>query len=362
MSKQDDDSDRSFEPTPQKLERARQKGDVARSADLGVAAAYTGLLLTLAAVGPDLIDGLGAGLASLIDRADRFAPLVFESAPETPLGGVLAGVMKQVAPWFVVPAAAVLAAMFAQRALVFAPDRIKPKLSRISLIANAKNKFGRSGLFEFFKSFAKLCLYSICLGLFARARSTEVLGVIQMGPRPAIMLMGRLLTEFLFLAVMIAAFLGVIDALWQFSEHRRRNRMTRKEIMDEAKESEGDPYIKQNRRARGQAIATKQMMADVPTADVVIVNPTHFAVALKWSRLPGSAPVCVAKGVGAVAATIREVAAEAGVPVHSDPPTARALHATVELGDEIAEEHYAPVAAAIRFAEAMRQRARGRVT
>jgi flagellar biosynthetic protein FlhB len=103
------------------------------------------------------------------------------------------------------------------------------------------------------------------------------------------------------------------------------------------------------------------MMADVPKADVVIVNPTHYAVALQWSREKGSAPKCVAKGVDEVAAAIRRVANEHAVPIHSDPPTARALHATIEIGEEIMEEHYAPVAAAIRFAEAMRQRAKGGV-
>lgn len=103
-----------------------------------------------------------------------------------------------------------------------------------------------------------------------------------------------------------------------------------------------------------------QMMQDVPGADVVIVNPTHYAVVLKWSRTAGSAPVCVAKGQDAVALKIREIASEAGVPIRSDPPTARALHATTRIGDEIAPEHYEPVAAAIRFAEDMHRRARER--
>ena len=103
------------------------------------------------------------------------------------------------------------------------------------------------------------------------------------------------------------------------------------------------------------------MIAAVPDADVVIVNPTHYAVVLKWSREQGSAPSCVAKGVDEIAAAIREKAQEHGVPIHSDPPTARALYATVEIGEEIQEEHYGPVAAAIRFAEAMREKAKGRV-
>ena len=134
--------------------------------------------------------------------------------------------------------------------------------------------------------------------------------------------------------------------------------MSHQELREEHKQHEGDPHMKQERRQRAQKIALDQMMAEVPKADVVIVNPTHFAVALKWYREPGSAPVCVAKGVDHMALAIREAAAQAGVPVRHDPPTARALHATTEIGQEIIPEHYRAVAAAIRFAEIMRRRAR----
>jgi flagellar biosynthetic protein FlhB len=113
----------------------------------------------------------------------------------------------------------------------------------------------------------------------------------------------------------------------------------------------------EQRRQRGQEIATNKMLQDVPTADVVVVNPTHYAVALKWDRSVGRAPICVAKGVDEVAARIRDLAHENGVPVHSDPPTARALHAEVDLGQEISQDHYRAVAAAIRFAEGIRKKA-----
>jgi flagellar biosynthetic protein FlhB len=136
--------------------------------------------------------------------------------------------------------------------------------------------------------------------------------------------------------------------------------MTRKEMTDEMKESEGDPHVKGQRRSRAIAIATNRMLADVDAADVVVVNPTHYAVALKWDRVRGDAPRCVAKGVDEVAARIRERATLAGVPIHRDPPTARALHASLEIGDEVARADWRAVAAAIRFAEKMRARARAR--
>jgi len=129
-------------------------------------------------------------------------------------------------------------------------------------------------------------------------------------------------------------------------------------VKEEHKQSEGDPHTKQQRRQRGMDLANNRMMIDVPSADVIIVNPTHFAVALKWTREKNKAPECVAKGVDEVAAKIREIASEHGVPIHRDPPTARTIFNTVEIGEEIQPDHYKAVAAAIRISEAMREKAR----
>ncbi|WP_171230278.1 flagellar type III secretion system protein FlhB [Ruegeria sp. HKCCA4008] len=361
MSAGDDDSDKSYEPTPQKLLKAREKGEVPKSNDLSVVAAYTGLLIALLTVGQYCVEHMGTGFMVLIDQSDAFARLLTDGPSHAPVAGVLKSALLPVALLFCLPAAAVLLNLIAQRALIFAPSKLKPKLSRISMISNAKNKFGRGGLFEFAKSTTKLLIYSTCLALFLKANLTEILSASAAPAKSSILLMMNLLFRFLFIVIAIALAIGVVDFLWQYAEHMRKNRMSRKEIMDETKDAEGDPHVKQHRRQRAQEIATNQMLADVPGADVVIVNPTHYTVALKWTRVAGSAPVCVAKGVDEIAATIRSAAGEAGVPIHSDPPTARALHATVDIGQEIAEEHYRPVAAAIRFAEAMRKRAKEQV-
>lgn len=359
---QQDEADKSYEATPQKLQKAREKGEVAKSTDLMVAAAYAGLLLAAMAAGAGSLTSLGTTLMVLLDQPDRIGALMLAGPPSAPVGGLLISLTRSLAPWFLIPAVLVLLAIVGQRAFVVAPDRIKPKLSRISLMSNAKNKFGRSGLFEFAKSFCKLVLYSICLGLFLKLRLADIVALSGTSAMIATAQLLHLCVEFLFLVLLIATIIGGIDAVWQHKEHLRKNMMSRKELTDESKEAEGDPHMKQQRRQRGQEIAMNKMMADVPKADVVIVNPTHYAVALNWARTKGSAPVCVAKGVDEVAARIRETAQASGVPVHSDPPTARALHATVDLGQEIHEDHYKAVAAAIRFAENMRQRAKGGVT
>lgn len=361
MSGSDDDSDKSFEPTPQKLQKAREKGEVAKSNDLSVVAAYLGLAVAMLAAGTYMTQQLGSVLVVLIDQPDEIAKLLTTGPSAAPIAGILKATLTPVALMFALPAAFVALSLIAQRALVFAPTKLKPKLSRISITSNAKNKFGRGGLFEFAKSFAKLIIYSTCLALFLRANFTEILSASAAPPKASILLMTTLLLRFLVIAILIALAIGIVDYLWQHAEHMRKNRMSRKEIQDETKDAEGDPHVKQQRRQRAQDIATNQMMADVPKADVVIVNPTHYAVALKWSRAVGTAPVCVAKGVDNVAAAIRTAAGDSDVPIHSDPPTARALHATVEIGREIPEEYYRPVAAAIRFAEAMRKRAKGQI-
>ncbi len=361
MSGQDDDTDKSFDATPQKLLDARKKGELAKSTDLMTAAGYAGLLVALLMVGPSAIRGVGTALMVMIDQSSELAPMFFGGAPSPAMGGLFWPVTLGLAPIFGLPAAAVLLAVFAQRALVFAPSKLEPKLSRISLISNAKNKFGRNGLFEFAKSFVKLCVYSICVALFIRSRLPEILAVAQTEPHLVLSLLAELCIAFLFIVVLISGTIGGIDAIWQHFEHLRKNRMSHKEIMDETKNAEGDPHLKQERRQRAMSIAQNQMMADVPSADVIIVNPTHYAVALKWSRLPGEAPVCVAKGVDEIAHAIREKAMEHGVPIHSDPPTARSLHATTIIGEQIAPDLYLAVAAAIRFAEAMRARAKNSI-
>ncbi len=359
MSGSDDESDKTFDATPQKLLEARKKGEIAKSTDLLTASAYLGLLVAILTAGANGLAQVGTALMVMIDQSSELAPLFLEGSAASPTEGLIRTIGWGLAPLFALPALAVILALVAQRGLVFAPSKLEPKLNRISMIANAKNKFGRSGLFEFAKSFAKLLIFSACLALFIRGWLPQMIGVLQTNPQIAIQLLTKVCTSFLMVVVIVSGLIGGIDAIWQHFDHLRKNRMSRKEITDENKASEGDPHLKQERRQRAMAASQNRMMKDVPTADVIIVNPTHYAVALKWSRLPGEAPVCVAKGMDEIAATIRRLAGEANVPIHSDPPTARALFSAVEIGQQIRHEDFAPVAAAIRFAEEMRQRAKG---
>lgn len=358
MSDQDTDDDKQYEASQHKLTEARKKGDFPRSTDLNTAAAYAGLLAAGVSVGAVSLIETGAILAGTLARADEVSAQVFASSGAPFMGGVARDLSLWLAPWFAIPAVAVILSLILQKGFVFAPSKLELKLSRISPVAQAKNKFGRTGLFEFAKSFAKLVLYSTVLFLFVLGRLPEIMGAMAVSSGQVIALLLQLCMALMGIVLIIALSLGVVDYAWQRAEHLRKNRMSRKELTDETKNSEGDPALKQQRRQKGMAIAMNQMLTDVPDADVIVVNPTHYAVALKWDRTGGGAPECVAKGVDLVAARIRECAQENGVPIHSDPPTARALHATVEIGQHIPPDHYKAVAAAIRFADKVRKLAR----
>ncbi|SES41112.1 flagellar biosynthetic protein FlhB [Tranquillimonas rosea] len=358
MSENDDD--KQYEPSQKKLEDARKKGEIPRSTELNTAAAYAGLVLAAVAIGQGAIERAGAILAGLVARADSLGPALFAGAGRPLLRGVVIEASLALAPIFALPALLVLVSIVGQKGFVVAGSKLAFKASRISPLANAKNKFGRSGLFEFAKSFVKLVIYSACLGLFLWHRFPEILMTTALSPGAAAASLASLSIAFVSLALVVSLVLGAIDMVWQRAEHHRKNRMSRKDLTDEQKQTEGDPHTKQHRRQRGQEIALNQMLADVPRADVVIVNPTHFAVALRWDRTAPGAPVCVAKGVDEIAARIREVAVESSVPLRSDPPLARGLHDALDVGDEVRPDHYAAVAAAIRFAEDMRRKARAR--
>lgn len=362
MSDTDEGSgEKEFEATEARLEEQRRKGEVPRSADLNTAAAMMGFVAAAALQGPQAMEQMGRLGAVLLGQADRLSTLLTDRVT-APLGGILWDMSVAVASFFLLPIIFVLASLVAQRAIILAPEKVAPKLTRLSILSNAQQKFGRDGLFQFAKSCVKLVIVTAILWVFVMDRLARIKISLTLAPALGAIEMLDMLLHFLVLVCIVWLVLGAVDYLWARAEHLRRNRMSHQEMRDEHKQAEGDPHAKHERRRRGREIATNRMLDDVPEANVIIVNPTHYAVALKWSPLSPGAPVCVAKGVDEIAARIRERARDAGVPIHSDPVTARALYASVKLGQEVQPEHYAAVAVAIRFAETVRARQKkGRV-
>jgi flagellar biosynthetic protein FlhB len=252
---------------------------------------------------------------------------------------------------------AIMVGLIATRGLIFSPEKLAFDMKRISPMKNAAQKFGSNGMVTFGISLGKAGL--VCAGgWFLYASLLDRIAGMAMSGGQWTSGLGAIMGQVLLLALIVSVVFTVPDIMWKWFDHRRKNRMSRKDMQDEFKESEGDPHLKAARRQRAVDIAMQQMLTDVGKADVVIVNPTHYAVALQWKRGSGRAPVVVAKGTDEVAARIRAKAREHNVPIWSDPPCARAIHAGVKVGAEISHDHFAAVAAAIRFAEKMRLKAR----
>jgi len=356
----DEGQEKSFEPTEARIQKAREEGNIAKSTDVTAAAAYVGLLLALVMGAAQAATVAGEALSGFLAMPELLAPEILGPAGMSNLAPFVSRVVWAVAPVILLPVALTLVALYAQNVVKATPANLAMKMSRVSIISNAKQKFGPTGIVEFLKSTVKLITISVVVGVLFRGNLESYL-VLSMSSGKALpgVMHGEALT-LLKAVTVIAVAIAFFDYFWRRFDHRRKLMMSSQEMKDESKQSEGDPHMKQMRRQRAHEISSNQMMQAVPSADVVVVNPTHYAVALTWSRDAGSAPVCVAKGLDAIALRIREVAEENDVPILSDPPTARMIHANVEIDQEVRPEHYKAVAAAIRFADEMNKAAKGR--
>jgi flagellar biosynthetic protein FlhB len=350
MSENDSSQEKTFDATQGKIDDARKKGDVAKSAEVASIALYCGVAIAIMTLAGSTGLGVMSQLSGILEYPTRAGDLILTGGAAKDLLGT---VVFRFVPLLVIMMGAVIAALVAQRTIVFAPDKIQPKLSKLSPISNAKQKYGRDGMAEFAKRAVKLVIICIAAGAYLVRLAGEVSNEIGL---PAGYLFPKLAGEtLLLLGWMIAAtiLIAAVDLPFATWSHLLKLKMTREEVKDEHKKNEGDPQMKSQRRAMAREISNSTMLADVAEANVVIVNPTHYSVALKWDRAGGGAPICVAKGLDGLALLIREKAKEHGVLVHSDPPCARAMHATVEVGEEIRPEHYAAVASAIHLAETL---------
>lgn len=357
MAEGADPESKTEEATPRKLEDARKKGDVAKSPDVGSALALLG------ATGVILIGG-GWFSTSL---AEQMVPFI--AAPHAMLGalqgdgGLALGsrVLWAAAPLFAAVMFAVIlggaGGHLAQSGLVFSAEKMKPKWDKISPLAGFKRIFGPDGLMQFVKTFAKLiAIAAVCWWVLKpHVREFETMAALS----PAALLpLARDLVAALMASAL--AFLGLTagaDYLWQRMRFAKRMRMTKEELKEDYKQSEGDPHVKARLKQIRQQRSRKRMMQAVPTATVIVTNPTHYSVALRYEPDKGdAAPVCVAKGVDVLALKIREVAREHAVPIVENVPLARALYAAVEVDEIIPREHFEAAARVIGFVMQKRKR------
>lgn len=336
---------RSEAASDRKLERARETGDVPVAAETRHALMLGGAWLGGAMLAGDAAARLAAMIANGLEAAGT-RRLTAESASRY-LGEVLGAAALLGGPALALLCVAALATGFAQGPFAVAGARVQPKWSKVSPAAGLKRLFGGAGLAAFGKTIVKLAAI-VAAGLWVlvpewtmleRAAGADLAGLT--GAAGSIVL--RLLAA---VAGMLAV-LAVLDQLWTRLAFARRMRMTKQEVRDEHRDSDGDPLLKARRRTIGRSRA--RMMAAVPGATVVVVNPTHYAVALAYEHGVSAAPRVVAKGIDELALRIRAAAEAAGVPVVEDPLVARTLHAVCEVGREIPRETYVAVAELIRY-------------
>lgn len=352
MAEDQDDSQKTEEPSQKRLDDARAKGQVASSREvtnlllIGSASLVVGLVL------PDMMRDLAIAMTHYLRHAAD------PQLAGTGLGGALRRALAALGLALLVPLAVTIAAAIAapalQNAVLWSSQSLAPKLERISPLAGFKRLFSVKSLVEFGKGLVKISLIT-AVGLVVlwpeRARLVAAGGL---EPGALVRVLGE---SALWLVATISACLTLIaglDYAYQRAEFIKQMRMSRRDLQDEHKQSDGDPVVKQRLRALRMEKARQRMMAEVPKSTVVITNPTHFAVALRYVAGETPAPQVVAKGVDAVAERIRAVAREAGVPIVESPPLARALHRSVELGALVPPQHYQAVAEIISYVLGLR--------
>lgn len=353
MAEQQDQSDRTEEPTQRKLEEAINKGNVAKSQEISTLFVLGGFALATMLVAPSsagiLVEGLTAFLRNAhqvpsdgagILAAARHAGLVMIAALAVP---------------FVVFIFAGLMGAGLQHRPLWATEMLLPKLERISPISGFKRIFGADALVNFLKGLFKIAIVGAIAAIVLWGEREKMEGLVTLDPRLMAPVISAISLKLLGAIIALFFFVAVADAIYQRFAWLKRQRMSRREIKEEFKQSEGSPEIRAKQRQIRMERARRRMMEAVPSATVVITNPTHYAVALKYE--PGmTAPVCVAKGVDALALRIRERAREHDVPIVENPPLARALHASVELDAQIPVDHFAAVAEVIGYVLRLRRR------
>jgi len=350
---ENDGQERTEQPTPKRLQEAREKGQIPRSRELATAAtllAAAGVFLVLGErMMRDLMQLLGSGLT--LSREEIFdVTAMWARLTHALLDGVLL-----VAPLMLLAVVAAVGSAVALGGWSFSADALSFKPEKLDPVKGMGRIFSLRGLIEMAKGFLKFVLVAVVAVLLLRAQQAEFLGL---GAEPLMQGLehtGSLLGwSFLILSASMLL-VAAVDVPFQLWDHHRQLKMTQQEVKEEFRQTEGAPEIKARQRRLQLQMAQRRMMEEVPKADVVITNPTHYAVALRYDQLKMDAPVVVAKGADLVAARIRAVAAEHNVPILSAPPLARSLYHTTELNEAIPAGLYRAVAQVLAYVYHLRQ-------
>ncbi|WP_336082068.1 flagellar biosynthesis protein FlhB [Thalassospira sp. CH_XMU1448-2] len=344
---EEDDSQKTEDPTSKKLEDARKKGQVPVSKEVGNFMLLFGGGLVILMMGPTMAQGvrdLAVGFIEhphMLDVSNAGIPLLFKD--------VILGMLLVLGIPFVLLVFFAAAGHIMQNGIIVATERIEPKPDKLNPLNGLKNQFSLKTLVEFVKNVSKIVLVGVVLTLVIMPEMLDIELYPQMSLGLTLERLYDMIVILLIATISLTAVIAGLDFAYQRYEFNKQMKMSKQEIKDEYKQTEGSPEIKAKVRQIRMERAQKRMMSNVPKADVVITNPTHYAVALQYDVGAMAAPVCVAKGQDNIALKIREVAEEHKITIMENPPVARALFATVEVDQEIPPEHYKAVAEIISF-------------
>ena len=357
MADEDSSSeDKTEDPTQKRLDQALERGDVAKSQEVNTWFMIAGATLVLSSFSGS-IGSLQMPLRNLLANAWMFhtdGPSLLDLARKLEYVVIAAlGV-----PLLMLAISAIAGNMLQHR-LVWSGESLKPSFSKISPGSGLKRVFGKQAAANFGKGLFKLAALGAVMTTILWPERFRLESMVQFAPSTLLGIVMTMTLKLLGAVVAMLAAVAIADYFFQYRTWYERQKMSLQDMKQEFKQSEGDPHIKARIRGLRQARMKKRMMAAVPKASVIITNPTHYAVALSYER-GMSAPICVAKGVDLIALKIREVAKEHDIPIVENVPLARALHASVEIDDEIPVEHYHAVAEVIGYVMGLKRGLSGR--
>ena len=349
---EDSDLERNYPATPRRLEQARERGQVARSRELTTAAVALAGSIGLSISGSGLFDRYGELFrkALTLDRAAAFEPARLTES----LSGFSGDALLAVAPLLAVILAATIAAPLLLSGWVVSGQALLPDFSRINPMKGLSNLWSKQSLAELVKAIVKAVLLSTIGWLLLRRAFDALQSLAVQGTAGAVAQVGTLIESGFYALTGGLTVIALIDVPWVIWRHRDSLKMSREDMRQELRESEGDPQLKSRIRSLQRAAARRRMLAAVPKASVIVTNPTHYAVALQYAEGSMRAPRVVAKGADLVAARIREIGREHGVPLLEAPPVARALFRHVELDAEIPATLYSVVARVLAYVHQLR--------
>ncbi|MBL8831066.1 MAG: flagellar biosynthesis protein FlhB [Rhodospirillales bacterium] len=349
----EDESSKTEEPTGKRLEEAREKGQVAATRELNHWMMFMGLTLGFSFLGTYMWRGLTGAMVPFLERPHEFT---FEGGGlQQVIAFALISPVKAILPLLVVLMIAAAAAQLLQNGFLVSAQPLIPKFSKISPTTGFKRMFSFNSVFEFLKGLIKITIVGTVCWYTLKGEADDLSRFIELDLPDIGRVMMTLAMKVMVSVISIMTLIAGLDYLYQRFQHYKRLRMSKQEIKDEYKQSEGDPVVKGRIKQLRMERARRRMMTAIPKATVVVTNPTHYAVALRYDEST-AAPMCVAKGVDLTALKIREVATEHEVPIVENRPLARALYASVDIDEEIPPEHYKAVAEVISYVMNLKKR------